>query len=447
MNTYDTMTYAAACYPPDEEEDYPIWFDGKKINEVLFCEEFVKDHPMLCVRDSFFTTDGRVTDETMLKKDILDCIKPYVTSGVAKRASNLLNTLRVECWSLPLPVHQDRIHVSNGTLFLNGTFTGEKDFCVNRLPVRYEQNAPPPRKWLAFLDDLLESDDILTLQEYMGYCLIPSTKGQKMLIITGKGGEGKSRIGLVLRSLLGKNMSTGSIAKVETNPFARADLEHELLLVDDDMKLEALPQTNNIKSIVTAELPMDLEKKGKQSYQGQLYVRFLGLGNGTLNSLYDRSVGFFRRQIILTAKERPKDRVDDPFLAEKMCAEVESIFLWALDGLRRLIANDYRFTISEKAQENMKAAVADGNNAIEFMQSTGYIAFEPSAAASSKDLYAAYKLWCDDNAYNALSMKSFCNFLGQNTGTYHIEHTNNIYIGNGKRSRGFTGLRVLTRQF
>lgn len=433
-------------YAPCEEEDFPAWFDGKKINEVLFCEEFVKDHPMLCIRDVFYTTAGRVTDEMMLKKEILDRIKPYATSGVAKRAANLLNALRVECWSPPLPMYQDRIHVANGTLFLDGKFTAEKDFCVNRLPVRYESNAPPPRKWLAFLNDLLEPDDILTLQEYMGYCLIPSTKGQKMLIITGKGGEGKSRIGLVMRSLLGRNMNTGSIAKVETNPFARADLEHQLMLVDDDMKLEALPQTNNIKSIVTAELPMDLEKKGKQSYQGRLYVRFLGFGNGTLNSLYDRSVGFFRRQIILTAKERPDNRVDDPFLAEKMCAEAEGIFLWALDGLRRLIANDYRFTISEKAQENMRAAVTDGNNAIEFMRSTGYIAFEPSAAASSKDLYAAYKLWCEDNAYNALSMRSFCNFLSQNAETYHIEHTNNIYIGGGRRSRGFIGLRVLVKQ-
>ncbi len=62
----------------------------------------------------------------------------------------------------------------------------------------------------------------------MGYCLIPSTKAQKMLFLTGKGGEGKSRIGLVMQSLLGNNMNTGSIAKVETSPFARADLEHEL---------------------------------------------------------------------------------------------------------------------------------------------------------------------------------------------------------------------------
>lgn len=442
----DEATNHTARLPPGME-DWPTWFDGKKINEVLFCEEFLREHPMLCVHDAFFTAEGRVTDETMLKKEILDRIKPYVTSGVAKRAANLLDALRVECWSPPLPVYQDRVHVANGTLFFNGTFSEAKDFCINRLPVRYVPNAPPPVKWLAFLADLLEPEDILTLQEFMGYCLIPSTKGQRMLIITGRGGEGKSRLGLVFRSLLGQNMNTGSIAKVETSPFARADLEHELLMVDDDMKLEALPQTNHIKAIVTAELPMDLEKKGKQSYQGQLYVRFIGLGNGTLHSLYDRSVGFFRRQIILTAKERPAGRVDDPFIGEKMCAEAEGIFLWALDGLQRLIGNNYRFTISQQAQENMKAAVADGNNIVEFMQSTGYISFEADASACSRDLYAAYKLWCEDNAYNSLSMKSFCNYLNQSAGSYGISHTNNIYIGGGRRSRGFTGLRVLARQF
>ena len=104
----------------------------------------------------------------------------------------------------------------------------------------------------------------------MGYCLLPTTKGQKLLMLIGRGGEGKSRIGLVLRALLGMNMATGSISKIETSRFARADLEHELVMLDDDMKIEALPQTNYIKAIVTAELPMDLERKGQQSYQGDL---------------------------------------------------------------------------------------------------------------------------------------------------------------------------------
>jgi len=60
-----------------------------------------------------------------------------------------------------------------------------------------------------------------------------------------------------MRALLGDNMCNGSIQKVETNPFARADLEHLLAMVDDDMKLEALPQTNYIKTIVTAEILYD----------------------------------------------------------------------------------------------------------------------------------------------------------------------------------------------
>ena len=101
-----------------------------------------------------------------------------------------------------------------------------------------------------------------------------------------------------------------------------------LVMVDDDMKLEALPQTNYIKTIVSAELPMDLERKGQQSYQGSLNVRFLVFGNGTMKSLYDRSEGFFRRQIIITVRDKDKNREDDPFLAEKLCSEKEGIFLW-----------------------------------------------------------------------------------------------------------------------
>lgn len=83
----------------------------------------------------------------------------------------------------------------------------EKELCLNRLPVEYQPDAPAPTKWLKFLDGLLIPEDILTLQEYLGYLLIPSTKAQKMLVMTGKGGEGKSRIGLLLKKLFGKPLT------------------------------------------------------------------------------------------------------------------------------------------------------------------------------------------------------------------------------------------------
>ena len=425
----------------------PEWLELNRIDEILFCQEFLQEHPMICVNDAFFTVEGRIHDEAIIRRQIFEKLKPHVSHGLPKKVSNLLEVLKMECHSEPLPIHHDRIHAANGTYFLDGRFLYQRSFCRNRLPVAYHPDASQPVTWLHFLSQLLEPEDILTLQEFMGYCFLPTTKGQKMLFLVGKGGEGKSRIGVVLNALLGSNMNTGSIAKVEASPFARADLEHRMVLLDDDMKLEALPQTNNIKAIVTAELPMDLEKKGKQSYQGDLYVRFLAFGNGTLSALYDRSIGFFRRQIILTTKDRDPNRIDDPYLAEKLVAKKEGIFLWCLEGLHRLIGNSFQFTISAQTQANIEDAIHEGNSIVEFMDSEGYIQLKADSEASSSNLYAVYKIWCNENAATPLSLRSFISYLKQNERAYNLEYTNKIHGGDGRYVRGFWGIHITYPHF
>jgi len=432
----------------DEQNSFiPEWVDGKKINEALFCREFLKEHPMIAVDGTFFSVEGRIADESKLKREILERIEPYATSGLSRKVQNILEALRLMCYSEPLPIQTDRIHVANGTLFLDGTFTEEKEFCMNRLPVPYNPDAPKPEKWLAFLNQLLYPEDIPTLQEYMGYCLIPSTKAQQMLFLIGNGGEGKSRIGLVMHALLGNNMNTGSIAKVETSNFARADQQFKFLLVDDDLKLEALPQTNHLKTIVTAELPMDLEKKGEQSYQGELYVRFMAFGNGSLRALYDHSDGFYRRQLILSVKPRDKSRKDDPYIAEKMCAEAEGIFRWALEGLHRLIGNDFHITQSERTKANVEAAMREGNNILGFMESEGYFLFKADDWITSKDFYSLYVIWCDDNSEKPMSPRTFSNFLCANEQKYNLEHNNKGVNAQGRRVWGFLGVRSLIKIF
>ena len=429
----------------NETTELPEWFDGKKMNEILFCQEFLREHPMVCVKGSFFTVERRITDERELKKLIFDKLKAYVRTGIARKLDSLLEVLRAEAFAGDFPAETDRIHVANGMLYLDGRFTEERVFCRNRLTVAYDPDAHEPARWLQFVSELLDVDDIPTLQEYMGYCLIPTTKAQKMLMLVGKGGEGKSRIGVVMRAIFGDSMANGNLTKVETNRFARADLEHVLVMVDDDMKLEALPQTNYIKTIITAELPLDLEKKSQQSYQGELYCRFLGFGNGSLKALYDRSDGFFRRQIILTTRRREKDRIDDPFLSEKLIAEKEGIFLWMLEGLKRLIAQNYEFTVSPKARENMAEAITEGNNLVEFLASEGYIRLKADYTVSTKDLYAVYCLWCEDNALKPLSCNTMSHFLKVNGDAYNICETNNLQNEHHMRVRGFEGIGILIR--
>lgn len=425
--------------------DGPSWFDGNKINEVMFCERFLEQHPMKCVNGRLLTVDGPLEDEEQVKQEILNLIQDCVTVGLSKRVNSLLEVLKLTAYAPPLPIETDRIHVANGTLFMDGRFTSDKSFCNHRLAAAYTPDAHVPTLWLKFLSELLEAEDIPTLQEYLGYCLIPSTKAQKMMLILGKGGEGKSRIGLVMKALMGRAMNTGSIQKVENNRFARADLENRLLLVDDDMDMNALPKTNYIKSIVTAETAMDVERKGVQSYQTQLFARFLCFGNGALTSLYDHSDGFYRRQIVLTTKPRPEGRTDDPFLVEKMCRELEGIFLWCLEGLKRLSANNYAFTISGQAKANMEVIRTGGNNVVEFLRSRGYIRFKADAEISSRELYAIYTQWCEDNAYHKLSASRLSSELAQNESQYNVEATNNVYLPGGRRVRGFVGIEALLR--
>lgn len=427
----------------EQKEPIPGWMAGGKINEVAFAEAFLMKHQMVCCEGAFFSREGRVTDERLLKRMIYLMLKDHVSCGISRKVDSILATMRLACGHKKLALDPMVIHVANGTYHMINGFSPEKMFCRHRLQANFDWNSPEPEIWLQFLDELLSPMDILTLQEYMGYCLIPTTKAQKMLLITGSGGEGKSRIGVVMKAIFGSNLSLGSIAKIETSPFARADLEHVLVMVDDDMQMEALPSTNYLKSIITAELPMDLERKGEQSYQGKLAVRFLGFGNGILRSLHDRSHGFFRRQIILSTLPRNPDRVDDPDLGDKLVAERDAIFMWCFYGLVRLMQNNFHFTISPEAESNIKKAEYDGNNILEFMASTGYITFDYHSYTSSKRLYEVYRLWCEDNALRALPDRSFWSYLREHALDYELDYTNHVPIGDGKNARGFRGIRVL----
>ena len=133
-----------------ERNEPPRWMQDKHFNEVLFCEDFLSAHPMVCVDGSFFTVEGRVADEEGIRKQIYEMLRPHFTSGTARRATTLLETLRLEAYTPELPIQEDRIHVANGTLFLSGAFRTEKEFCRNRLPIRYDPSAPQPETWLRF---------------------------------------------------------------------------------------------------------------------------------------------------------------------------------------------------------------------------------------------------------------------------------------------------------
>lgn len=429
-----------------KERELPDWMlDKSTVNELKFCHYFVQEHPLKCIKGRFYDYNGLV-DENALGNEIYKMLRLGIWFGLSKKVTNIMDILRHYCYSKPLQPDMHYIHLLNGKLDLNGNFYPQKEFCINRLNITYEPeiwNRPAyyPEKFLSFLLELLTPEDVNTLQEYLGYLMIPSTKGQKMMFIIGQGGEGKSRIAIILREIFGESMITGNFQRIENDRFFRYNLKDKLLMVDDDMQLSALPSTGYIKNLVTAEIPIDVEAIGKQSEQSLLYTRLLCFGNGSPKALYDKSKGFSRRMIILTTLNSPENRVVDPHIADKFIAEKDKIFCWMYDGLRRLIANNYSFTISEKASLNVKETMQDSCNIPEFLADSSRITYGEKLHVTSSVLYNSYYSWCEDNALTALKRETFISWIKQNEEKLKIHYSTNIPSG-GKNVRGFKGIAL-----
>ena len=253
----------------------PAWIKKGFFNESLFCDDFLSTHQLLYSNGAFFTPEGMVTDTMNLRCEIFDMLRDHIGANIAKRVSNVVDVLKLAAQVEDFPPVTDRIALANGTLYLDDTFPeGKPEIVRNRLPVKYDPKAAQPVHWLRFLSDLLYPEDIPTVQAFIGYCLIPSNKGQRMMVIKGNGGEGKSQIGVVLSRLFGCNMKDGSIGKISENRFARADLEHaSLLLPEGRLPFWLFSVFHSVRQFVSATLlpdrfPLTFLKTGESYYIG-----------------------------------------------------------------------------------------------------------------------------------------------------------------------------------
>ena len=119
----------------EQENKNPIWMESGKLNEVAFAEEFLRRHEMVCCDGAFFSKEGRVSDEHLLRRAIYKEVRPYVTNNISRKVESILSTMRLACSYKTLPMDENLIHVKNGTYDLVNGFSEEKRFCRYRLPV------------------------------------------------------------------------------------------------------------------------------------------------------------------------------------------------------------------------------------------------------------------------------------------------------------------------
>ena len=121
-------------------------------------------------------------------------------------------------------------------------------------------------------------------------------------------------------------------------------------------------------------------------------------------------------------------------------AEVEGIFLWAYAGLQRLKQNHFRFTESDRKTGKRQSRITTISSP--FWRS---IRLKADGSIPSKDLYAIYRMWCDENNLAPLKARSFSDALVSHAGKYNLEHCNNVTNPAGRRVWGFMGIEAVAR--
>lgn len=430
--------------PGEQPTGAPVWITDGKLKEADYITAFVKKHGVKCINNRLYSVDGSLSDgkaKQIIINDILHCVK----ANHGDKAERLLRGVKSLCFMEPPKPDTDRLHFQNGTLYKdkNGLFTvfkEKKHFCLNRLPVRYEPNAPQPERFFRYLNEVFNTDDQVTLQEYCGYCLLPTTVLQKMLVIIGSGGEGKSVLGAVLNGILGEENCLNESINALQSRFGVANLENKLLFLDDDLSENALHSSRNLKTLVTNKGRISAERKGVQENQIKPFVRFLCFGNFPIQALYDTSEGFMRRQLIMEAKPKNPNRVDNPSLSQELLdSETEGITQWLINGLNRLIQNSFTITISDRTQAVSDQIKRENDTVMLFLEECSDIVIQQGLTVFSECLYTLYNHFCEENLLPPLTAKSFVGAVKSKGKSKGIRYSTNVSI-NGRRARGFEGI-------
>lgn len=415
-----------------------------EFDEIEFANYFAAKYKLYFFANKFYGPYGSI-EEIIISKKIQEEIMPF-TKKPSLYVDKLLKTLKRSIGINEIKIQDNLINCLNTSLVVtNKGLVEEKNPSnfVIKFRFNYNKNIKKPTTWISFLKDLLEDEDIVVLQKFMGYCLTPSTKLQQALFIIGQGGEGKSRIGLVMEAIWSNFIIKSKLHKIEQDRFVTATLVNALVFLDDDLSGAKIEDTGILKELISNEGSFFVEQKGKDLSRAKVFTKFMGFGNNILESVNDLSEGWFRRFKFISCKQKTR-QTNDVDLIKKLYEELESIFMWCLEGLEMLIKDNWQLgdTASSRAcmLELKKEIWTIGN----FFYST--LEVNETNSISSKDLTDKYVAYCIDNELMPLPRQTFISEFNKyikNSADINskIKRSNHINDGSyGSQCRGYKGV-------
>lgn len=267
------------------------------------------------------------------------------------------------------------------------------------LPYAYNPDARCPL-FIKFLSEVTKDRQDLAdvIIEFMGYSLANGPCfAEKAVILYGEGENGKSTLMETWQELAGKDNYSGLALTALNDPAKRYMVDGKLFNMGEETNVKALADSEVFKTMVTGG-EIDVKKLYSQPYSIKNRCKLIMACN-TLPKSNDRTHGLYRRMILI-----PFDAVfsdakgnKDPLMKLKLKAELPGIFNLALEGYRRLAANNYKFTKSETIAQAVEDYKLENDNILMWMKERLQYTGDQRDWSYKDQVYDDYKKFVEDS--------------------------------------------------
>jgi putative DNA primase/helicase len=353
-------------------------------------------------------------EDLHIKQPLLKIMGPEATASTASSITDLIKIIYAKS-SDTFERNSSLICLNNGTLEpAKGELLGHSydHYLTNNVDITYDPTAECPL-WHQTLGEIFAPDadkaeKIQFLQEFIGYCLIPSTAHAEFLWLVGSGGNGKSLILSIVTALIGKaNISYAQIENLD-KAFVRAELQGKLINISAEMSASATQSDSYLKAITSGDV-IQAERKFKDSFSFKPYCRIIGATN-TLPRLLDHSDGFMRRAVIMRFNRQFIETEKDVNREARLMSELPGILNWALVGLRNLTDRGGYVKPSSSTAELKEYRV--NSDPIRLFAEDHLVPTTSKALWVGGDpLYQRYREWSTENGFQCLASNQFATRL------------------------------------